>query len=403
MIMFNTNPLDVVIENYKRTYPVPRNLIAIKYDSNDINYNVLELDPAEIYKTNYDFVIQYFRVLMAKLGFAYAICKLKECISDIDTELYVAIAEELCFHVGRFKDQYDYLTLLPSKSKAWVERAKIRSLLFQGQFEKAESCVISDIATGQVINNEFSLNVLWQLNSWDNLFECCVPSSKIYPYVQKAVGLLGNSLSFHNVTSLYNSKTKNQILYQEFVANRSGYKIKSVEGFVPNILPKFLLGTLGGADYQVGIIGAYISHMKVLELFLDSDDPYCIVTESDTFFTTISDFSLLFDIMNSESYDFVLCSDRHVTTDKSNLTLRINPYSFLGRSSGFDGYVVSRRAANEILSQFKNPPYDQHIDGLVIKWLCNNDAFKVGVTSYPLFSQSFFSAFSTRTSVELDY
>lgn len=384
-------------------YSGKTSLLEIRYKDDPLVLSIVSADAHQIYKADKTFLKTYFDIIISVLGFQYSLSVLKELVETLPIEEYVSIGQSLCAYVGKFKEQYNFLEAIPEGSKAWVERAKIRSLIFQGDYETAETR-IDNLLSFNNLNTDFCIDILWQMNNWGYL------SSLVIDEKNKSYGFIKNSLQnefasndYFPIKSIYNRLTENQISFQNFTSRRSNYSLQPQKSLLPNEFPSYFLEEIGGENYKIGIVGATIAHLQALSDFINSGEEYCIITESDSYFTSVFDLEYLLSEVSAGGYDFVLCSDRHIGFSANPIELNLVPYIFERRASGFDGYIISKRAAVDLFNRFRHPPYSDHIDGLSIRWLSEHPQFSVGVTTVPLFAQSIFSVFSTRVCLELDY
>lgn len=378
-------------------------LLTIKYDANEQHYCFL-LNPITSYiEQGEEHVFCYIKTILAKFGESPATALLLTIKDIIPTTLYIHIGSYISQSIGDYKKQLDYLNITKPFTYAWIEREKIRCLINQCEIKGAMELVNEFNVKIKNEHTDFITSVFWQLNCWDELEELCVKVNNIHG--EKIASYNKGLISTKNtqnckIYSLYNIHTIEQVKLQCEVMNKSNLKITPSLGIPADRLTKGAVKNLGGG-VQLGILGAAISHLKILEEIVEGKDDFAIVTESDSYLEKMIDFNLLDELFKKEKYDFILCANRHFAGNKSNFNIDdVIKYEFYKSASGFDGFIISKKCAQLVLEAFDGKIHNQHIDGQIIRWLCDNK-FNVGVTPHPIFCQAFSSIFSTRVKIEL--
>lgn len=388
---------------------VKRNLIDLRYDAADYLNKFVDLPPTVIVTEHPHIIEGYFRLQLAKSGYSSAINKLKSIECDIPIEIFASVGSMLSQSIGNYDEQFKYLCAISHLNKGWIQRELVKCMINREQLSEALDKVITLLNISPDFYYDFCHSILWEMNCWELMAEYTIKNKDhvSIPYVDYAIDAINNNkintTCDLKIYSIYNQLTTNQLHIQESLARKSGYKILPSQGALPDRFPRSILELMGGPNYQLGVVGATIAHLKTIEDFIATNDDYCAITESDTFFTTIFNLNIYIETLRSNKIDFLLCSDRHTKLITPTISTKIQPYIFRGRASGFDGYILSRTTALRILERFAHPPYKDHIDGEVIRWLCEDSLLKISKTSQPIFAQSLLSLFSTRSAIELKY
>ncbi len=295
--------------------------------------------------------------------------------------------------------------MAPEYKLGWIERERIRNLIARNLTEDAleRAKILQKLKPD--FYSDFCADIYWQLNEWGMVNEikhlCTVAAAPAIRCASYSLSLGALKLA-PTIYSVYNPYTTNQIILQEGLLKRAGFRTRRALGIPADRLPESVYRLLSGSSR--GILGAALAHLKTIEDFVVSGEPYCVITESDAFLTRRIDFSNMVRLFENGDYDFVLCADRHThPIDDIPVSEEITNFEFAGKASGFDGYALTRRCGLAILKAFASPLYKNHIDGEIIRWLCQSSGFRVGVATTPYFGQSHLSKFSTRIKIELDY
>jgi len=321
-------------------------------------------------------------------------------------DVYVQIGVDVTELTGDFQEQYKYLSLLPVGYKAWSDRAKVRNLIFLSHFEAAELLIDDLLSKNANLYIDFAARVLWQLGRRNRLSRLSVIPKIISDNLSYGIRMndIPHSKQSAAIYSLYVNLTSHQIEMQKYCVGGISDQIINITpkmGIMLDRMPSSALAIIGGIDAPVGVVGASAGHIKILEDFLRTSKSYCIVTESDSFITRPIAFEYFDKIFNESTFDFILCSDRHCDFNITPVSDIVMPINYNGRASGFDGYMISRKCAGDLVEKML-PPWDRHIDGRVIDWLIKN-GYRVGFTASPIFAQSINSTFSVRAAIELNY
>lgn len=346
--------------------------------------------------TSYEKFI-FFKILLAKNGGEYALNLLESYRNDMDDSDFVYISNYISLNTGQYKKQLEYLNGI-ERPVGWIAREKVRCLLNCGFFDQAIALLDSLMDLNADFYRAFAINISYQLSDYSRVIKYSNDDSVECRLAKLGMGLTNKTL----ITSLYTHYSESQINIQKYSASNGGYIVSGCLGVTPDRFNREIKQMLTDRMDNIGILGASLGHMKMIEDFLDSDQEILVATESDAFLS----YPLIDEVLKKvgeSDFDFVLCSDRHTPGVYCDEPVSINKYNFLGRASGFDGYILNRAAANLILREFGSGRFNAHIDGLVIKWACNCGLISVGVTNVPVFSQSFTSVFSVRTLLELNY
>jgi glycosyl transferase family 25 len=121
-----------------------------------------------------------------------------------------------------------------------------------------------------------------------------------------------------------------------------------------------------GRYIEPGDIGCYLSHIKALQAFLASDDPFGVILEDDVAFAP--DFMSLMTalLVKADSWDVVKLSGRHSGTPipllKLSETHRL--VALTTRHTGAGAYLVNRLAAQRYIEKLlpMRVPYDHSFD-----------------------------------------
>lgn len=375
-------------------------IIALKYLDNEDVSTLLNINKYEISRHNNLYVFCAFKVILAKNGIYEAIDKLNSFSASIDKFLYIEILSFIYMTVGEYQFQLKTLALAKDFTHGWIERAKVKANIALGNINEAISITEKLIEISNE-NKKFASDVYWQLNRWEDLssLSCRMKNKYLFALSKYCLDLMeSHSIHSANVYSLFNHYTLNQIELQKKIFPLSGINLKPAIGIQSDRLTKKTLPLLGSHS-QKGIIGASLSHLKIIEDVYQSED-FAFVTESDSYLNRLFNEQKILEVANKK-YDFILCSNRHCNTSMDDYDFDgVVDFKFNRRASGFDGYLITKSCAFEILNRFDGKPHNEHIDGKIIHWLASN-GFRIGVTKHPIFSQGFCSTFSTRARVEL--
>ncbi|AUU83940.1 hypothetical protein [Leclercia sp. LSNIH1] len=377
-------------------------IIWIKHSTDELIKTIYRMDISDALKRDNVFVYCYFKIMLAKDGYIITINKLHHHANEIENLLYVEIASYVYLTVGEYASQLSCLETIRKNSYGWVERAKIKCLIALGHISEAINLTNELLYVSQNNNIDFAQSVYWQLNQWKLLKTISKGLNNDYLYklaeYSESISSRPNGIAF-KVYSLFNYYTINQLNLQLKNFNANGLDIIPSLGISSDRLTKGA-ASLVGDETKRGIIGASLSHMKILEDIATGNDSFALVTESDSFLSRGFDINLIEEAIIDE-YDFVLCANRHFKTDMKCYNFeKIIKFEFEGRASGFDGYFVKKKCAEDILNKFDQKLHNEHIDGKIIHWL-STMGYRIGVTTHPIFSQGFCSTFSTRARVEL--
>jgi glycosyl transferase, family 25 len=148
-------------------------------------------------------------------------------------------------------------------------------------------------------------------------------------------------------------------------------RVQAVDGKLANPTQKALLDEMKyqsrhGKTSLPGELGCYLSHVRVIEVFLASDSPFAIILEDDAiledgFIQGIEEL-----LKHANRWDMVKLSGVHSGTPVSVLQLNQNLVLavMFSKCTGSSAYILNRRAALE-LSQGLLPmtlPYDHEFD-----------------------------------------
>ncbi|MBV7316768.1 hypothetical protein [Shewanella sp. NIFS-20-20] len=375
-------------------------VIALKYlDDEQINelQNVKHSSFADFDSL---YVFCFFKLMLAKKGVKETIERLGLIRPQINELLYIEIASYIYLSVGEYELQLKSLELARELTFGWVERAKVKSNIALGHIDVALE-MTNKLVEISSANYDFAMSVYWQLNEWERLHSLSRKCDS--QYLSELSGYcidIGNECCDEKLKlySLFNFYTINQIELQKKLFSSSRMELIPSIGIQSDRLTTKSLELLGGKG-QKGIVGASLSHLKIIEDIAHRDD-YALVTESDAFLSRLCHDTKFLDNANGK-YDFVLCANRHnVLNEECRDFDGIENFHFNGRASGFDGYFITNGCAQEVMNAFDGKPHNEHIDGKIIHWLATN-GFRIGVTKHPIFSQGFCSTFSTRARVEL--
>lgn len=377
-------------------------IISIKHSTNKLVEDIYNMNILDAILRDNVFVYCYFKIMLAKDGYISTIKNLHNISHRIDQLLYVEIASYVYLTVGEYASQLSCLETIRKNSYGWVERAKIKCLIALGHVSEAINLTSELLQVSKNNNIDFASSVYWQLNQWKLLKEISKEQEleyfvKLAEY-SESIGLRPDGIAFKTY-SLFNYYTINQLNLQIQNFKPNGLDVIPSLGISSDRLTKGAANILGD-ETKRGIIGASLSHMKILEDIATSNDSFSLVTESDSFLSRAFDINIITNSLNNQ-YDFILCANRHFKTDTRCFDFeKIEKFEFEGRASGFDGYFINKKCAGDILNEFDQKQHNEHIDGKIIHWLFKM-GYKIGVTTHPIFSQGFCSTFSTRARVEL--
>lgn len=116
-------------------------------------------------------------------------------------------------------------------------------------------------------------------------------------------------------------------------------------------------------------VGCYLSHMKAIQLFLDSDHDYGLMLEDDIRFEASAK-EVITSALQAASFDMLRLST--VNTGRWTKTVQLSAKHFLGvaytREKGAGAYLINRKAAKKMLHKYlpMKLPYDHRFD---LEWL----------------------------------
>lgn len=341
----------------------------------------------------------YFKIMLSKKGGKYSMAALESSRYLMDFLDFISLANYISLNSGDYKNQLMYLEEV-AYPVGWVAREKVKCLLNCGYFNKAVDLIDELMQINPDFYRKFSSNMLYQLSDYPRVLRYSLPGSVEYKCAK--LWFERKNLEKLVVTSLYTHYSQNQIAIQNFSSLNGGYALSGCLGVTPDRFSSALRAQLTDRLDNLGILGASLGHIKMIEEFLASERDVLIATESDAF-VSYPWFDKILNLYYEYSFDFILCSDRHSNPLSSVDEISIINYQYPGRASGFDGYILNKKAARLILNEFERGRFNSHIDGRIIHWSYLNNDISMGVTSFPLFSQSFTSVFSVRTLLELNY
>jgi len=120
-----------------------------------------------------------------------------------------------------------------------------------------------------------------------------------------------------------------------------------------------------------GMIGCYLSHLKVLEMIQDSSKPYGLVLEDDAVFSSDIYSSSIKSVLTNmpEDWDVILLG-RWPLDEKNEIN-----YVKVNRFWGTHGYLINKKGASKIIEN-GGIPIDDQIDGVMGK-LAREDVLKI--------------------------
>lgn len=122
-----------------------------------------------------------------------------------------------------------------------------------------------------------------------------------------------------------------------------------------------------GRDLRPGELGCYMSHLKAMQFFLDTDYEYVIICEDDA---VIVDhdvvFRLIFSDSSDEKWDFLRLHSRRnpVRVKVSVAAGGVSYFISFTRSTGSAAYALNRKAAQRLLHALRRieVPFDHAFD-----------------------------------------
>lgn len=117
-----------------------------------------------------------------------------------------------------------------------------------------------------------------------------------------------------------------------------------------------------GRDMRAGELGCYLSHLKVMERFLETDYAYAIILEDDAALAEKHDaIASYFTPDMTSKWDLLRLQSRR---SFKKLSVRLGFCLNLTRSTGSTAYAINRKAARTLLDKLKTieVPYDHAFD-----------------------------------------
>ena len=113
-------------------------------------------------------------------------------------------------------------------------------------------------------------------------------------------------------------------------------------------------------------VGCYLSHTSVMEAFLKTDQPFCLILEDDCDFGDNFTKILAELIECKEEWDLAKLSGRHsgMPTVQKELSREYKLVAFLAKNTGASSYLINRHAAEQYLKKIfpMRVPYDHAFD-----------------------------------------
>ncbi len=116
-------------------------------------------------------------------------------------------------------------------------------------------------------------------------------------------------------------------------------------------------------------VGCYLSHVKAIQLFLDSGEDYGLILEDDIRFGESAK-EVITNALQTASFDMLRLST--VITGRWTKTVRLSESHFLGvaytREKGAGAYLINRKAAQRMVDRYlpMKLPFDHRFD---LEWL----------------------------------
>lgn len=354
-------------------------------------------------------VIAYFKIFLSKCGSVASYKLLDQAADYLSIDDYVWLGSYIARTVGDFDRHQKFLRMGAGRSKAWIERDLVRSLIYCGEFDLAVSRSVELLNERSDLYEEFALSILWQAGEWGFIEDWAGRGdssaySALRPYMiySRDVQRCSDYCEDIKIYSIYNHYTTNQRDFQLFAASRLNISVQPVLGVSADRLPSSVLLSLGGRSPSVGIVGASLAHIRAIEDFIRSGDDIGIFTESDAFICRRMNIKRIMRLFAESGAGLMLCANRHTPLACERVSDDGVEFDYKGRASGFDGYIINREMALKIVDRFC-APFVVHIDGAVIDWVYRGLGGKIFTVSGPIFAQSVFSFFSTRIMMELRY